>query len=126
LETGIRDYIKYCEEEGKHMGMAGMAFFLGCNRMTLFRYAKGEYGKEYCDPIKAGLAAIESYQENRLLDGVATAGTIFSLKNNFENWRDQQHVDHSGDLKIGKVTRKIVHEEPEAIEGTAKRVNGSG
>jgi hypothetical protein len=56
--------------------------------VTLFRYAKGEYGDEYCNAIKKARAAIERDKVAKAMLGLYDKTiSIFDLKNN-HGWKD--------------------------------------
>lgn len=69
--------------------MTGLANWLGIDRATLIRYARGS--DEYGDIISAARAKIEELYEGRLVYGGGNpAGVIFALKN--IGWSDETKI----------------------------------
>lgn len=112
-----------------------IADFFGVDVRTLYRW-KGEH-EEFCQALKAGkdvsderverslFARANGYEHDevdiRVVAGEIvqtpirkyyppdTTAAIFWLKNRKPaEWRDKQEVEHSGELKVSKVTRTIV------------------
>lgn len=112
-----------------------VADFLEVDVRTLHRW-KGEH-EEFCHALKAGKAVSDERVERslfaratgyehdevdiRVVAGALvqtpirkyyppdTTAAIFWLKNRKPaEWRDKQEVEHSGELKVSKVTRRIV------------------
>ena len=81
--------------DDKHPTVTGAAMAVGMSRPTWIAYEKRD---SYSAIIKRAKDAVESYNEQKLHEGKC-AGVIFNLKNNF-GWRDQQDVNHSGNLTI--------------------------
>lgn len=73
------------------MTITGLALALGFNsRQALLNYqAKDEFN----DTITRAKARIEQYAEERLFDKDGANGAKFSLANNFEGWKEKQHID---------------------------------
>lgn len=83
--------------------VTGLALALGMSRQALIDYSNKD---EFLDTVKSAKARVEEFNENRLFDPNAT-GCIFNLKNNF-GWKDKTEQEHSGELNISRITRKIV------------------
>lgn len=64
--------------------MSGLALYLGMDRKTLYNYSKKA---QFFPTIKRAKARVEQHLEKRLYSN-NVAGTIFSLKNNFD-WSDK-------------------------------------
>ena len=101
IEKKINDYFSYCNSNNKPFTMSGLALFLECSRTTLFKYENElieffncteEDKNRIVNAIKRAKQIVEAYQEELLLTSRNPAGTIFSLKNNF-NWKDIQEVN---------------------------------
>lgn len=80
---------KYFEIEDKPT-LAGLAYYLGIDRQTLYNYKKRE---AYFDIIKMARDHIEYIYEQRLLYSDKPTGVIFALKN--MNWTDRQIVEQT-------------------------------
>lgn len=80
--------------------ITGLALALGFNsRQALLNYqAKPEFN----DTILRAKAKVEQYAEERLFDKDGANGAKFSLANNFEGWKEKQHIeaDVSNDMSI--------------------------
>jgi hypothetical protein len=85
LEERIQAYWDYCDDNEKPVTMSGLAFFIGCDRRTLTNYANSDL---FFPTIKKARDRVEFCNEELLLSGKATAGVIFSLKNNYR-WTDK-------------------------------------
>lgn len=111
LQAAIDEYFDYCDnrvkqvhsKEGESYGisdpepytMAGLAFALDLSRQALMEYShKDEFG----DAIKKARQKVEKDVERRLMEGKATTGAIFNLKNNF-GWKDKTEVENSGEIR---------------------------
>jgi hypothetical protein len=86
--------------------MSGLALSIGVDRTTLINYSHKD---EYFNTIKAAKARVEQDVERRLLETSNQTGAIFSLKNNFDGWRDKQETELSGNLSLDN-NRKAVAE----------------
>jgi len=84
--------------------MSGLALALGMDRKSLLNYSKDE---KFFPAIKAARNRVESDVERRLMEGKATTGAIFNLKNNFD-WKDKSETDVTtgGDKLEGLVVVK--------------------
>ena len=79
--------------------MAGLAYSLGIDRITLLNYSKNE---QYFSTVKKAREKVQTDVERRLMEGQPT-GAIFNLKNNF-GYVDQQQQDiTSGGDKLSTV-----------------------
>lgn len=124
LIAAIQEYFDYCDNRVRSMfvkdlgdnvsiadpapyTMSGLARFLGVDRDTLLRYSKKD---EFYGTIVAAKAKIEEDVETRLMEGKASSGAVFSLKNNF-GWVDKSEVDNKHELVqpiLGGVAKKQV------------------
>ena len=105
LKTKITKYFKECEDKKKPLTITGLALALDTNRQTLLEYEGEVEGREkkdplYADTIKKAKLMCEAFAEERLFSGGTVAGVIFNLKNNY-GWKDEQKIEHSGDVNIG-------------------------
>lgn len=77
--------------EVKPLTVTGLALALGFNsRQTLLNYQGKE---EFMDTITRAKTRIEQYAEERLFDKDGANGAKFSLANNFEGWKEKQHIE---------------------------------
>ncbi len=103
--------------------VSGLAYFLHTNRTTLLDYEKlaettpedlplnlrarsDAELKEYTHSIREAKARCEGYTEERLMTG-HPAGPIFSLKNNFANWKDQTEVVNPAEAEYHKQVAEL-------------------
>jgi hypothetical protein len=99
LEYVIDGYFATCLSNDIHPTITGLALALDLDRMGLIRY---QGRPEFSDAIKRAKARVENYIEQTLLEGRATAGAIFNLKNNF-GWIDEKQHQVSGELGVRSV-----------------------
>lgn len=112
LVAAIQEYFDYCDNRVvtmyvKDLGdnvsianpapytMSGLARFLGVDRGTLLSYSKKD---EFYSTIQAAKAKVEECVETRLLEGKASTGAIFALKNNHGWWADKTEVDNKHEI----------------------------
>ena len=89
LEECIKKYEEYLKNEDKPPTMAGLAYYTGVDRQTLYNYKNKD---EYFGTIKGFVDRIlMTYEERSLTD--STAGLIFLLKN--YGYSDKQEIDHT-------------------------------
>jgi hypothetical protein len=88
LEECVNRYFAKCEDLEKPPTMSGLAYELGIDRKTLINYSRKE---AYFHTYKRARDRVEASMEDLLLSGKATAGVIFSFKNNF-GWADKQEI----------------------------------
>jgi hypothetical protein len=69
--------------------MSGLAYALDLSRQGLLNY---KHRGEYLDTIKKARRRVQTDVERRLMEGKATVGAIFNLKNNF-GWKDKKETD---------------------------------
>jgi hypothetical protein len=82
----IEQINQYFNEEDKPT-LAGLAYFIGIDRQTLYNYKKQD---KFFGVIKKARDHIESIYEARLLYSDKPTGVIFALKN--MNWSDRQEI----------------------------------
>ena len=104
IETKIKAYKEYLEEKGKPPTIAGLAYYLGIDRQSLYNYEKKD---EFFDTIKKYRDwVMMNLEESGVEKG--NGGVIFLLKN--YGYRDKQEVavEHSnfGDT-LGKFINKL-------------------
>ena len=94
LENALEEYKAYLEESEKPPTIAGLAYYTGIERQTLYNYSKKQ---EYFDTIKRFRDWIlMNYEQEAITRG--NGGIVFLLKN--YGYTDKQEVEHSGGLDI--------------------------
>ncbi len=88
------------KEQYRPFTVTGLADALDMSRQSLLNYSKEE---EFFDTITRAKRKCEIYAEERLFDKNGSKGAIFSLSNNFENWKEKQDVNANVNTEI-KVT----------------------
>jgi len=92
LQTGIDEYIEKATEEERPLNIDSLAVHLGVDRRTIFRYEAGDYGEEYCHPIKRVVQICGAQTVEGLLSGKkSAAGCIFVLCNN-HGYQNKQFI----------------------------------
>lgn len=71
--------------------MSGLARHLGIDRKSLLNYSKKD---EFFPTLREAKARCEEFAEGQLYSSFSR-GAQFSLKNNFEEWRDRTEHDHT-------------------------------
>lgn len=95
LEEKIEAFWKWIKKNKKHPTMSRLAVFLECDRKTIVNYSHKD---EFFHTIKKVRALIEADKNEMLFDRtIPTAGVIFDLVNNTEDWKNPQHHKHAGD-----------------------------
>ena len=84
LWSAVLDYI----QKEKKPTLAGLAYFLGIDRQTLYNYKERP---EFFDIIKKATNYVEHKYEERLIYESNPTGVIFALKN--MGWKDKQEVE---------------------------------
>lgn len=105
LQECIDKYKKYLKENKKPPTIAGLAYYIGIDRKTIWNYKQKD---EFFPTIKDFVDYIlMTYEERGLTD--STAGLIFLLKN--YGYTDKQEIDHTNDG--GKFTgeTKVIFED---------------
>ena len=78
--------------------VTGLALALGFNsRQTLLNY---QAKPAFVDTITRAKAKVEQYAEERLYDKDGANGAKFSLANNFEGWKEKQHIEADVDSTV--------------------------
>jgi hypothetical protein len=105
LETCIENYKSYLEENKKPPTIAGLAYYTGVDRQTLYNYKEKD---EYFDTIKGFVNwVLMEYEERALTD--STAGLIFLLKN--YGYADKQEIDHTtGGKELNQEIKVTFHD----------------
>lgn len=110
------DYTKTLGEEilnlmAEGLSLAAAAAELGVHRQRVYEWV--DRHPEFADTVKLAQAKRQLFLERRLLDnglaGPQITSTIFALKNaGAADWREKQEVEHSGEVALTHITRKIV------------------
>lgn len=93
LEKCIDDYKEYLYENNKPPTIAGLAYFTGIDRVTIYNYKKKD---EFFNTIKAFRDWIIMNYEEYSITNTSVAGVIFLLKN--YGYSDKQEIEHSGGM----------------------------
>lgn len=91
---------KTIKEQYRPFTVTGLADALDMSRQSLLNYAENE---EFFDTITRAKRKCELYAEERLYDRDGNRGAMFSLSNNFSNWKDKQDINANVNTDI-KVT----------------------
>jgi hypothetical protein len=92
LEEKLNDYKVYLELSGKPPTIAGLAYYTGIDRQTIYNYSEKD---EFFDTLKGFRDfVIMNYEELAIEKG--NGGIVFLLKN--YGYTDKQEVEHSGEL----------------------------
>ena len=89
-------------EQIRPFTIAGLANALDMSRQSLLNYSEDD---KFSDIIKKAKRKCEVYTEERLFDKDGVKGAVFSLVNNYENWKDKQEV--GGKIGIGTIENYI-------------------
>lgn len=93
IEEKIAEYKKYLLEYKRPASIAGLAYYLGVERQTIYNYEKDD---KFFDTIKKHRAwALMNVEENCTIHG---GGAVFIAKN--YGYTDKQEIKHSGDMKV--------------------------
>ena len=93
LEECIENYKEYLKENHKPPTIAGLAYFTGIERQTIYNYKKKD---EFFDTIKQFRDWIIMNYEEYSITNSSVAGVIFLLKN--YGYTDKQEIEHSGKM----------------------------
>ena len=88
------------KEQYRPFTVTGLADALDMSRETLLRYGEDE---EFSDTITRAKRKCELYAEERLYDKDGNRGAMFSLSNNFKDWKEKQSIEANVNTEI-KVT----------------------
>lgn len=93
LEVKLQEYKEYLLDSGKPPTIAGLAYYTGIDRQTIYNYS---YKDEFFDTIKEFRDfVIMNYEELAIDKG--NGGIVFLLKN--YGYTDKQEVEHSGEMQ---------------------------
>ena len=94
LQKAIDSYKLYLEDTGRPPTMAGLAYYTGLDRKTIYNYSKDA---EYFPAIKEFRDWIIMRFEEMAADK-GNAGVIFLMKN--YGYTDKQEVEHQGGIDV--------------------------
>lgn len=89
------EYFELCQEDDVNPTVAGYALSLGIDRMTLYRWLKGDTTKppEVMRAVEWGMSILNAQMEESIMDGKGNVvGQIFLTKNNFADYTDTREV----------------------------------
>jgi hypothetical protein len=105
LQEKIDAYKEYLETSGKPPTIAGLAYYTGIDRQTLYNYKEKD---EFFGTIKKFVNWILStYEEQAVEKG--NAGIIFLMKN--YGYTDKQQVETTGEVTLRVKTPEEIEEE---------------
>ena len=94
LEKAIDNYKQYLQANDRPPTIAGLAYYTGIERQTIYNYEKDE---AYFDTIKKLRDwVIMTYEEEAIIKG--NGGVVFMLKN--YGYTDRQELLHDGSMDI--------------------------
>lgn len=96
LQNKIDTYKQQCEEEKAVPTIAELAYYLGIDRDTFYRYGKKE---PFYDVIKKARDYIFGKQEKRLANTNTNAGGLIFLAKNY-GYNDRQEIEFTKPLQI--------------------------
>ena len=101
LEQKFETYKDYLKTNDKPPTIAGLAYYLGCDRQTIYNYeAKDEF---FCTIKRFREWVMMNIEENCIIRG--NGGTVFIAKN--YGYTDKQEIEHSGEQTF-KIDIEIV------------------
>lgn len=95
LEEKIEEYKAYLDKSGNPPTMAGLAYFIGLDRKSIFNYQRKD---QFFPTLKKFRDWIMMNYEEIAIAGKQPSGVIFLLKN--YGYTDRQEVEHSGEVGI--------------------------
>ena len=87
-------------EQHRPFTITGLADALDMSRQDLLNYQEKE---EFFDTVTRAKRKCELYAEERLYDKDGNRGAMFSLSNNFKDWKEKQSIEANVNTEI-KVT----------------------
>ena len=103
IEAKIEEYKKHLDIDNKPPTIAGLAYYLGIDRNTLYNYSAKD---EFFSTIKRAKAKVEEDIENWILTNKYNpAAWIFNLKNNF--WRKDKIETENNTTMNWEITIKL-------------------
>lgn len=96
LEARIAEYREYLKDNEKPPTIAGLAYWLGVDRLTIYNYEKR---LPFFNTIKKAREWVLSSYEESAADGKGGGGVIFLMKN--YGYTDKQELDiKSTEIKV--------------------------
>jgi hypothetical protein len=100
----VEDYFEYTDQNAKPLTMAGLAYYLGIDNVTLFRYRKKKENYDFYDVIENARAKVILALEEKLnVEG--KAGQIFLAKN--YGYTDRQEIVNKTSSDIDKELKEF-------------------
>lgn len=121
LQKCIDDYIEYLEETGKPPTIAGLAYYTGIDRSTIYNYNKKD---KFFHTIKGFRDWIIMNYEEYSITNTSVAGVIFLLKN--YGYSDKQEIEHSGRMTQVMIVDDIDKGLEELESGDEQEGDGDG
>ena len=125
MRERIAEYLEHCQECEKPATWPGLSLYLGLTRQALWKYRRGECGRDGQAKLYAELLEqVDLFMEAELEGGLQrvkgqTAGIQFALMNRFSaDWRQRvEHIDRQTLEVTIDLGRGIEHQESHAIHG---------
>ena len=95
LQKALDDYKGYLQETDRPPTIAGLAYYTGIDRQTIYNYQKRD---EFFDTLKKFRDWIIMNYEEHAIAGKNAGGVIFLLKN--YGYTDKQEITHEGKFEI--------------------------
>ena len=93
----IEEYFDICIEDDMRPTVAGLALALGTNRTSLFEWKAGKIQRipeEVSALVDRAIAILNAEQEEMVANSGNIVGSIFLMKNSFEDYVDKREVVH--------------------------------
>ena len=97
VATRIEEYFDLCIEDDMRPTVAGLALALGTNRTSLFDWKAGKTQRipeEVIGLIDRAIAILNAEQEEAVANSGNIVGSIFLMKNSFEEYTDKREIIH--------------------------------
>lgn len=93
----IEQYFDICIEDDMRPTVAGLALALGTNRTSLFEWKAGKIQRipeEVSALVDRAIAILNAEQEEAVANSGNIVGSIFLMKNSFEEYTDRREIVH--------------------------------
>ena len=93
----IEQYFDLCIEDDMRPTVAGLALALGTNRTSLFEWKAGKIQRipeDVTALVDRAIAILNAEQEEAVANSGNIVGSIFLMKNSFEEYTDKREVIH--------------------------------
>ena len=97
VASRIEEYFDICISDDMRPTVAGLALALGTNRTTLFEWKAGKIQRipeEVTALVERAIAILNAEQEEAVANSGNIVGSIFLMKNSFEEYTDRREIVH--------------------------------